>query len=46
VKTGSGALLVKPLVVLKVGALARSSNQGFRFDPDNVFTKSAPEPEN
>jgi hypothetical protein len=36
--------LVKPLVVLEVGPPARSSNQEFRFDPDNVFAKSAPEP--
>jgi hypothetical protein len=36
--------LVTPLVVPEVGPPARSSNQGFRFDPDNVFTKSAPEP--
>jgi hypothetical protein len=37
---------VKPLVVLEVGPPARNSNQEFRFDPDNVFTKSAPEPNN
>jgi hypothetical protein len=41
---GSGALLVKSLVAVEVGPPARSSNHEFRFDPDNVFTKSAPEP--